>query len=205
MNWYSTHLLPRLINRSMGSKDLQIARANIVGLAEGVVLEVGFGSGYNLPFYRNMERLYALEPSRALYDYAAERTSSVGFPITWLPHSIEAIPLPDNSIDTVLSTWTLCSVPDLAVALKEIYRVLKPGGKFLYVEHGQSPKKLLATVQKLLTPIGRHFTGNCHLDRNMGAAITKAGFTVKELPAAAKTERPLAFPYQGVAIKPQYS
>jgi ubiquinone/menaquinone biosynthesis C-methylase UbiE len=142
-------------------------RSKVVDSAKGIVLEVGFGSGYNLPLYKNVQKLYALDPSKELFAYAADRIAAVQFPVEYLPNSAEYIPLQDNSIDTVVSTWSLCSIPNIEKALNEIRRVLIPGGRFLFVEHGQSPKKINSIVQQLVTPIFRHFNGNCHLDRKI--------------------------------------
>ena len=123
-------------------------RTEVVKQARGAVLEIGFGSGYNLPFYKDVSKLYALDPSAELFAYAKDRISSVSFPVEYLQNSAENIPLEDNSIDAVVSTWSLCSIPDLSRALQEIKRVLKPDGKFYFIEHGQSPKRINSMVQK---------------------------------------------------------
>jgi ubiquinone/menaquinone biosynthesis C-methylase UbiE len=175
--------------------------AKIVEPARGVILEIGFGSGYNLPFYKNVKKLYALEPSKELYAYAQERIVATGFPVEHLPCSAERISLETASIDTVVSTWTLCSIPNLAQALSEVRRVLKPGGQFLFVEHGQSPKTLNAIAQKILTPITRLYAGNCHLDRNIGTFIKDSGLRIEKLEAFPEDGRPLMFSYRGTAIK----
>ncbi len=176
-------------------------REQVVHSAQGIVLEVGFGSGYNLPFYKNVKKLYALDPSKELFAYAADRIASAQFPVEYLPDSAEQIPLQDNSIDTVVSTWSLCSIPNLEKAMKEIWRVLIPGGRFLFVEHGQSPKKINSLVQKLLTPISRHFTGNCHLDRKIDDYIQKSGLVIENIEMFPEEGRPLMFSYRGSAIK----
>lgn len=176
-------------------------RAQAVDSAQGIVLEIGFGSGYNLPFYKNVKKLYALDPSQELFAYATDRIASVQFPVEYLPNSAEHIPLRDNSIDTVVSTWSLCSIPNLEKAMKEIQRVLIPGGRFLFVEHGQSPKKISSLVQKLLTPLSRHFTGNCHLDRKIDDFITTSGLMIENLEMFPEEGRPLMFSYHGSAVK----
>lgn len=176
-------------------------RSKVVDSAKGTVLEVGFGSGYNLPLYKNVQKLYALDPSKELFAYAANRIASAQFPVEYLPNSAEHIPLQDNSVDTIVSTWSLCSIPDLQKALTEMCRVLKPGGKFLFVEHGQSPKKINSLVQKLVTPITRHFRGNCHFDRKIDDYIHKSGLVIETIEMFPEEGRPLMFSYRGSAIK----
>lgn len=185
----------------MGDAEFSETRELVVGSAKGVVLEIGFGPGYNLPFYSGVERLYALEPSRELYEYATERIKGVSFPIESLFCGAEQIPLPDSSVDSVVSTWTLCSVSDVQKVLSEIRRVLKPSGTFLFVEHGLSPKQPNATIQKVATPVTKYFTGNCRMDRNIELLITNAGFRIDEITKAPEDGRPLMFSYRGIARK----
>ena len=198
---YNKYILPRLLDRDMGPEEFNETRLKIVGPAKGVVLEIGFGSGYNLPFYKNVEKLYALDPSLELYRYAENRIQSVIFPVQYFQCSAENIPLEESTVDTVVSTWSLCSIPDLSKALKEIHRVLKPDGKFLFVEHGLSPKKVNSIIQKLITPVIRHFTGNCPLDREIDTFIIRAGFNIEILEKFPEEGRPLMFSYRGIAVK----
>lgn len=176
-------------------------RREVASQASGMVLEIGFGSGYNLPFYKEVKKLYALDPSVELFAYAKNRIEAASFPVLYLQNSAEKIPLENNSIDTVVSTWSLCSISDLPRALKEIKRVLKPNGRFLFVEHGRSPKRMNAVIQKLLTHVTRHFTGNCHLDRKMDDSISLSGLVIENIEMLPEEGRPLMFSYQGVAIK----
>ncbi len=199
--FYNKYILPKLLDRGMGSRLFNGTRSKIVESAKGIVLEIGFGSGYNLPFYNNVSKLYALDPSRELYDLAMGRIAEVSFPVEYLQDSAEHISLKENSVDTVVSTWTLCSIPDLVKALREIKRVLKPGGKFLFVEHGQSPKLVNSVVQKLVTPVSRHFTGNCHLDRKIDFFIKESGLVIETIEMFPEKRRPLMFFYRGVALK----
>ncbi len=198
---YNKYILPRLLDRSMRPAEFNETRSEVVNQAHGTVLEIGFGSGYNLPFYKDAQKLYALDPSEELFAYAKDRIASVSFPVAYLQCSAEKIPLEDNSIDTVVSTWSLCSIPDLPKALKEMKRVLKPNGRFLFVEHGQSPKSMNSLVQKLVTPVTRHFTGNCHLDRKIDDCITDSGFVIESIEMLPEEGRPLMFSYQGAAVK----
>ncbi len=198
---YKKHLLPRLLDRDMRPTEFNETRARIVNPARGVVLEIGFGSGYNLPFYSDIEKFYALDPSSELYSLAAKRVDTAAFPIEYFSCSAEKIPLPTDSIDTVVSTWSLCSIPDLPTAMSEVRRVLKPGGRFLFVEHGQSPRRLHAVLQSIITPFNRLYAGNCHLNRKIDDYITHAGLTLESLETFPEDGRPLMFSYRGIAIK----
>lgn len=189
-----------MLDRDMRPAEFNETRSTVVDQARGTVLEIGFGSGYNLPFYKNIKKLYALDPSLELFVYAKDRIASASFPVEYLQNSAEEIPLEDNSVDTVVSTWSLCSIPDLPKALKEIIRVLKPNGKFLFIEHGQSPKKINSLVQKSFTQVTRHFTGNCHLDRKMDDYITDSGLVIESIEMLPEEGRPLMFSYRGVAV-----
>ena len=168
--------------------------------ALGTVLEIGFGSGLNLPHYTNILKLYALDPSLELHNLAKRRIRTVSFPVKYIQASAESIPLVDNSIDTVVSTWTLCSIPNPDLALKEIFRVLKSGGKFVFIEHGKSSKKIVAKLQKWLTPISKYFTGGCHMDRKIDKLISNAGFTIENLETFKEKSMPLIFTYKGIVI-----
>lgn len=186
----------------MGREEMNEVRARVVADASGVVVEIGFGSGYNLPFYKNVTKFYALEPSAELFALGRERIEQSAFPVQHLQGGAEAISLPDNSVDTVVSTWTLCSVAHPEQVMREIYRVLVPGGKFIFFEHGLSSKELHAKVQKFVTPVRRHFTGNCHADRAIDTLIASAGFTVQNLKKFSPEEGSLLlFYYDGVAVK----
>src|SRR5215472_7330672 len=140
MAFYQDQIVPLLINRSMRQKNLAVDRARIIPAAEGRVLEIGIGSGLNLPFYsRNVVRVIGLEPSPRLLAMArrVERTGNGS--VEFIEGSAEAIPLQDASVDTVVTTWTLCSIPDALRALRDMRRVLRPGGQLLFVEHGRAP------------------------------------------------------------------
>ncbi|GGX70783.1 class I SAM-dependent methyltransferase [Saccharospirillum salsuginis] len=181
VNLYNRYVLPHLINLSMGAEFLRDYRQRSVGNARGCVLELGVGSGINLPFYQaaQVERLYALEPEAALLKLARKRFDEASFPIEVLETGAERIPLDDNTVDTIVSTWTLCSIADIEAALVEARRVLAPGGRFVFVEHGLSPEKRVALWQRRLTPCWRCCAGGCHLDRQPDALLRKAGFQVE--------------------------
>ncbi|MFA7193623.1 MAG: class I SAM-dependent methyltransferase [Candidatus Paceibacterota bacterium] len=200
MNLYNKYILPKYINLVMRNKDLEKYRAGVAGGASGVVLEIGFGSGLNLSYYKNINKFYALDPSQELYQLAQERIKSVLFPVEYLQASAEIIPLPDNSVDSVVSTWTLCSIPNPEIALKEILRVLKPSGKFLFIEHGKSPNTLVSKMQNLFTPISKRVAGGCHMNRDVEKLILNAGFEMQKLEKFYQKSRLLGLLYKGVAV-----
>ncbi len=200
MNFYNKYILPKYLNLKMKNRDLEKYRIDIASGASGTVLEIGFGSGLNLPYYTNVSKLYALDPSPELYDLALERIKKVSFPIEYLRASAVYIPLPDNYLDSVVSTWSLCSIPTPEIALKEVLRVLKPGGAFLFVEHGKSPRYLISKIQNLLTPLSKRITGGCHMNRDVENLIRNAGFEIQKIEKSVLRSKPLKFIYKGVAI-----
>jgi ubiquinone/menaquinone biosynthesis C-methylase UbiE len=201
MGIYDQYVLPRLIDLAMQNAVLTAERAKLVPLAVGTVLEVGLGSGHNLPFYSpQIERLYGLDPSVALLQMARQRVTRASFPTVALRGSGEQLPLADARCDTVVSTWTLCSIPQPLQALCEMRRVLKPGGQLLFIEHGRSPEDRVYGWQHWLTPLWRRLSGGCHLDRAIDALILAAGFRMLQFETGyVKGPRLLAFLYKGVA------
>ena len=199
--FYRRFVLPRLIDWAMRRDDATRLRQAFVPKAVGVVLEVGIGSGLNLPFYTSaVTRLYGLDPSSELIEMARQRASATAFPVEFFNQGAEQIPLGDGSVDTAVVTWSLCSVVDPAAVLAEIRRVLKPGGRFIFVEHGLSPDDAVRKWQNRLTPAWRRWAGGCHLNRPMDTLIRNAGFAVASL----RTEyvpgpRPMTFMYEGIA------
>jgi len=141
MGFYQDHIVPVLINLAMRRQELVAYRSHVIPAAEGRVLEIGVGSGLNLPFYsRNVERLVGLDPSPKLLSMVRRNLKRNASPVELIEGSAEAIPLKTNSVDTVVTTWTLCSIPDADRALREMHRVLRPGGHLLFVEHGRAPE-----------------------------------------------------------------
>jgi ubiquinone/menaquinone biosynthesis C-methylase UbiE len=204
MELYNKYILPKLINGLMQKGDVSLERQKYVPLAKGVVLEIGAGSGTNLPYYKSITKLYALEPSKELWKLAESRLKDVSFPVEMLTASAEHIPLPDASVDTVTSTWTMCSIPNVPLALKEMHRVLKPNGNLIFIEHGYSPDKGVARLQTILTPVWKHIAGGCHLDRKIDELIKKTGFEIKELKLEySKSLRTAGYLYKGLATKTQ--
>lgn len=201
MRFYRHSLLPHLINLAMKNKEATRYRRGLLPLAQGRVLEVGVGSGLNLPFYGpQVTHLLGLDPSPELLELARRHTAGARFPVEFLLASAEDLPLGSASFDTVVSTFTLCSIPDVRLALREMRRVLKPGGKLLFVEHGLAPDPGVQRWQRRLTPLWRPISGGCHLDRKMDRLIAEAGFRMETLTTEyAKGPRLATFMYRGVA------
>jgi ubiquinone/menaquinone biosynthesis C-methylase UbiE len=204
MGLYAEHVLPRLIDLAMRSKVARLERARYVPRASGLVLEVGAGSGLNLPLYRpEVQKLYALEPSPRLLGMARERAARVGIPVEFLCESAEAIPLGEGSVDSVVTTWTLCTIPDPVRALGEMRRVLRLDGRLIFIEHGRAPDVAVARWQDRLTPLWRRVAGGCHLNRPIDEILKRAGFEVPELDAGyGAGPRVAAYLYRGVARPP---
>ncbi|HJP05487.1 MAG: SAM-dependent methyltransferase [Chromatiales bacterium] len=181
MGIWNDKVLPRLIDRGMRREALEEHRYRAAPLATGRVLELGVGSGLNFPHYGDaVEHLFALEPSEHLRAVAEEPAAEVTFGVDFLDASAEAIPLDTGEIDTVVSSWTLCSIPDLESSLQEIRRVLKPAGKLVFIEHGRSPDPRVAGWQDRLVPLSTRLLG-CSLNRPMDTLIKDAGFNMLEL------------------------
>jgi ubiquinone/menaquinone biosynthesis C-methylase UbiE len=200
MNWYRKYILPKFLDLAMRSKDMEELRPEAIKRASGITLEIGFGSGLNLPYYNGITKLYALEPSMELIEIAKTRVKQTSFPIEYLRASAENIPLGDKTIDTVLSTWTFCTIPRPEIALGEIKRVLKPGGTFIFIEHGRSPRHAVEVFQNVLTPLSKRFAGGCHLNRDISTLLTESGFKFMSLETFSQKNKPLAFMYKGIAV-----
>ncbi len=201
MNVYDKWILPRLTDLVMRNKEATRYRSQLVPKACGTVLEIGVGSGLNLPFYGTaVSRFYGLDPSEQLLQMARERASAATFPVEFLAHPGEEIPLDDGCLDMVVTTWTLCTIPDPLKALKEMRRVLKPGGTLLFAEHGLAPDANVRGWQERLNPLWRKLTGGCNLNRKMDELIETSDFRIVQLDMAyAKGLRPMSFIYSGRA------
>lgn len=202
MSFYDRRILPWLIDLCMRNKEARRYRRLMIPLASGRVLEVGFGSGLNLPFYgAGVRHLFALEPSPELRKMAGRRTQHARFTVEFLDRSAEEIPLERASVDTVVTTWTLCTVPDVARALEEMKRVLKPGGTLLFVEHGLAPDPGVQAWQHRLNPLWNRVGGGCNLNRKIDEMIAQSGFRLAQLETEyVKGLKPLSFTYSGRAI-----
>ena len=202
MGFYTQHILPHLINAAMKNSEIARLRAAWIPQARGEVLEVGIGSGLNLPFYSShVERVYGLDPSLELQRMARKRIHAGSIDVTFLAQSAEdPLPLADGSVDTIVMTWTLCSIPNAPLALRQMKRVLKPSGRLIFIEHGYAPDPRAVVWQERLTPLWKRVTGGCHLDRKIDALITAAGFQIDELKTCyLPGPRPFTYMYQGFA------
>lgn len=206
MGFYADRILPHVINLAMRNRELLPCRERLVSAARGRVLEVGIGSGLNLPFYgRQVEEILGLDPVPKLIAMARRAAGRFETPVTFITGSAEHIPIDEHSIDTVVTTWTLCSIPNAVEALREMRRVLKPGGQLLFVEHGLAPEENIQKWQNRLTPLWKRIGGGCHLNRPIGALIESAGFGIMRLETGyIKGPRPMTFLYEGCAA-PQSS
>ena len=182
MPFYTDRLLPHLVHWTLRSAAFRRLRQECVRGISGTVLEVGFGSGLNLPWYPpEVTRLWFIEPSAEAQRMAQKAIAEAPFPVELLGETAEAIPLPDEAVDAVVSTWTLCTIPDVERALAEMRRVLAPGGQLRFVEHGRSPEARVARWQDRLTPLQKKLAGGCHLNRPIDRLIEGAGFRLGQV------------------------
>jgi len=201
MGFYDRWIVPRLLDLAMRSRVLDHYRERTIETARGLALEIGVGSGLNLPLYGPaVTRVVGLDPSTELLRLASRRAGDVVIPVSLLRASAEHLPLADALFDTIVMTWTLCSIPNPIAALMEMRRVLRPGGRLIFVEHGLSPEIRTARWQHRLTPYWRRISGRCHLDRKMDELIRSAGFEIDAVETGyMKGPKPWTFMYQGSA------
>ena len=202
MGFYAKYVLPRLIDLAMRNKDTARLRAEWIPHARGEVLEIGIGSGLNLPFYSTeVQRVYGVDPSLELQQMARKRALVNPVQVEFLSQSAEEpLPLAKETIDTVVVTWTLCSIPNPTEALQQAKRVLKPSGRLIFVEHGRSSDPGVVAWQDRITPAWKRIGGGCHLNRKIDDLITGAGFQIVELRTNyLPGPRPMTYTYQGFA------
>lgn len=180
MGFYDKHILPRFINCACGMKPIMKQREKVVPLAAGTVLEIGIGTGLNLPFYdpARVDRLIGLDPSEESWELAAERAAHLDFEVEFIGLPGEQIPLADDSVDTVLVTYALCTIPDPATALQGVARVLRPGGSLIFCEHGKAPDTGVCNWQDRINPLWRRIAGGCNLNRDIPAILAAGGFDI---------------------------
>lgn len=186
MNPYEKYILPHFINVACGMKPITYQRKKVVPEASGRILEVGMGSGLNMPYYdpSKVEKVYGLEPSEDMRALAAKRVANAPFEVEFIDLPGEEIPLEDNSVDTVLLTYTLCTIPDTAQALAQMKRVLKPGGKLLFSEHGAAPDESVKKWQERINPYWKPIAGGCNLNCAIPQLLEQAGFKINDMDMA---------------------
>jgi ubiquinone/menaquinone biosynthesis C-methylase UbiE len=199
--FYCERVLPHVINLSMRNRELRPFRERVISQAKGRVLEIGVGSGLNFPFYgAGVTDIVGVEPSARLTEMASRAAVSTKIPFTLLRGFAESIPIEDGTFDTVVTTWTLCSIRDVDRALAEIRRVLRPSGQLLFVEHGLAPEESVRKWQHRLTPAWKKIGGGCHLNRPIRSLIENTGFGIQQLATGyARGPKPMTFMYEGRA------
>ncbi|MBK6981568.1 MAG: class I SAM-dependent methyltransferase [Betaproteobacteria bacterium] len=203
MGLYDRHVLPRLVHLACGLKPTMRQRGKVVPQARGRVLEVGIGSGLNLPFYdaAKVSKVWGLDPSQEMIGMARRAAASLPFEVEFIGLPGDEIPLDDASIDTVVVTYTLCTIPDAAAALRQIDRVLRPGGELIFCEHGEAPDAGVRRWQDRLNPVWKRLAGGCHLNRPIPALIEAGGFRITRLETMyVPGWRPASFNYWGAAV-----
>jgi len=203
MRWYDQHILPWLIDVACGLPMVQARRQALVPQARGRVLEIGMGTGRNLPFYdrSRLTQLVGVDPALQMHRLVQRRSQKAGIEVELVGLSAERLPLPDDSFDTVVCTYTLCSIPDPAAALHEVRRVLKPGGQFLFCEHGRTPDASLAQWQQRIEPLWKPLAGGCHLTRDVPLLLRDAGLNAQVEQGYIGGPRVLTYHYWGQAHK----
>lgn len=201
MGFYDDVLLPRGVDFMLSTRPILKARARIVHGLSGEVLELGFGSGLNLPYMpREVSRVQAIDPSGTARKLARKRLDASPIPVVFSGLDGQCLELPTASVDAVLTTFTLCTIPDVARALAEAKRVLRPGGALHFLEHGRSPEASTARWQDRLTPFQRRFAGGCHLNRDMAVIVRDAGFAIESLKNYyLRGPKPMTYFYEGRA------
>jgi ubiquinone/menaquinone biosynthesis C-methylase UbiE len=203
MGWYVDRVLPRITDVALRGAEVTSARARVCEGLEGDVLEVGFGSGRNVPHYpTHVTKAWAVDPATVGRQLAAERVAASPVPVEYVGLDGEQLPLDDESVDHALTTWTLCTIPDVQRALAEVRRVLRPGGSLHFVEHGRAPDAGIARWQDRLTPVQRRVFGGCHLNRPINRLIDAAGLRVETLDNYyVRGPKPFGYMFEGVATK----
>ncbi len=203
MGFYGEQILPRFIDVALGNRECARLRARLASELEGEVLEVGFGSGLNVPHYPpNVTRVLAVDPATVGRKLATKRVAASAVPVEYVGLDGETLPLADESVDHALTTWTLCTIPDAHRALTEIRRVLRPGGSLHFLEHGRSPDPNVVQWQDRLTPIQRRIGGGCHLNRPIDQLLADADLEVTRMDHYyMRGPKPLGYMFEGVANK----
>jgi ubiquinone/menaquinone biosynthesis C-methylase UbiE len=201
VGFYEEQVLPRFVDVALGAKALAKLRRRVASELDGEVLEVGFGSGRNVPYYPpTVKRVQAVDPATVGRKLAAKRVDASPVPVEYVGLDGESLPLDDASVDHVLTTWTLCTIPDVGRALGEMHRVLRPGGTLHFLEHGRSPDAKVVRWQDRLTPMQRRLAGGCHLNRPIDDLLTSSAFEISRLDNYyVKGPKVFGYMYEGVA------
>ena len=202
MGWYRNQVVPRMANALLSTKTTGQTRERVCAGLTGTVVEIGFGSGLNAGYYpAEVTEVLAVEPADVAWRIAEPRVAQAKVPVRRVGLDGQSLPLPDASVDAALSTWTLCTIPDVQRALAEVRRVLRPGGALHFVEHGRSPSEKVARWQLRLDPVQKRLAGGCHLSRPIDELLTGAGFTLERLDTyqQPKEPKPFGWFYEGVA------
>ena len=202
MNPYERYVLPKLIDVACSTGNVMKARSKIVPQARGEVLEIGMGSGLNLSFYdaKKVSSIVGVDPAAQMQTLARQRAADIRIPVEMIAADVQGIHAETNRFDTIVMTFTLCSIDDPIAALQEMARVLKPEGRLLFIEHGLAPDTSVERWQHRLTPFWKPMAGGCHLDRDIPALIRAGGFVIDELSEAyLPGPRPMSYVYSGVA------
>ncbi len=200
VGFYDDRILPHVIDLGMRQARLLPYRRRLIGKVRGRVLEIGVGSGPNLPLYPATVHVLGLEPSTRLLSMARRVRDAGGHDVELIEGSAESLPFDAASVDTVVTTWTLCSIRDVGAALREMRRVLKPSGQLLFVEHGRSPDEKVRRWQDRLTPVWKRVAGGCHLNRPIPQFVEGAGFEIERMDTGYMDgPRPMTFMHEGVA------
>jgi ubiquinone/menaquinone biosynthesis C-methylase UbiE len=200
---YGDQVLPRAIDLALRGGEFALLRARVAAGLAGQVLEIGFGSGLNIPYYpAGLTRVQAVDPAAVGRKLAAKRAATCPVPIDYVGADAQALPADDATVDSVLSTWTLCTIPDASRALAEIRRVLRPGGALHFIEHGLAPDAKVARLQRRLTPLQHRAFGGCHLNRRIDQLVATAGLELTRMDTYyMKGPRALGYTFEGIATK----
>lgn len=203
MGFYGDQVLPRVMNLIMSDRELGRIRERVAATLSGEVLEVGFGSGLNVPFYPpEVRQVLAVDPAMVGRRLAEKRVAASPVPVEYVGPDAASLPIATESIDHVLVTWTLCTIPDVGRALEEMHRVLRPGGQLHFAEHGRSPDPDVARWQDRLNPVHRRCVGGCHLNRPIDRLVEAAGFEMGNVERFyVKGPRPTSYMFEGTATK----
>jgi len=202
---YNRYLLPRLVHLTCGQNPTMRQRQKVVPLAQGKVLEIGIGSGLNIPFYdaQKVDHLWGLDPSAEMWSIAQKNAAGHHIDAEFVQSGAESIPLDNNSADTVVMTYTMCTIAEVHLALDEIIRILKPAGKLIFCEHGKAPDMRIERWQNRVNPIWKMFAGGCNLNRPIPDLLAQSGFKTSDMQTMYLPGwKPASFNYWGTASHP---